>query len=348
MTYSVLTEIKNLRTYFAMAEGVVRAVDGVDLTIKRGRTLGVVGESGCGKSVTALSLMRLVTPPGRIVEGEILYHRAIESEGQSSAEEVLDLASLDPNGKEMRSIRGNEISMVFQEPMTAMIPVRTVGAQIAEAIMLHQRVDKREAQVLAIEMLAKVGLPEPEETVDNYPFQLSGGMRQRALIAQALACRPSLLIADEPTTALDVTTEAQILDLMRSLQDQLGMAIMYITHNLGVIAEMAEEVAVMYLGKVVEETDVRSIFFKPLHPYTQGLLRSIPRLEDAVARGGQKARLQAIEGMVPDPYSVLPGCTFHPRCPQRIGGVCDRYEPELVQVEPGHAVKCHLFDARGQ
>jgi len=348
MTYSVLTEIKNLRTYFAMAEGVVRAVDGVDLTIKRGRTLGVVGESGCGKSVTALSLMRLVTPPGRIVEGEILYHRAIESEGQSSAEEVLDLASLDPNGKEMRSIRGNEISMVFQEPMTAMIPVRTVGAQIAEAIMLHQRVDKREAQVLAIEMLAKVGLPEPEETVDNYPFQLSGGMRQRALIAQALACRPSLLIADEPTTALDVTTEAQILDLMRSLQDQLGMAIMYITHNLGVIAEMAEEVAVMYLGKVVEETDVRSIFFKPLHPYTQGLLRSIPRLEDAVARGGQKARLQAIEGMVPDPYSVLPGCTFHPRCPQRIGGVCDRYEPVLVQVEPGHAVKCHLFDARGQ
>jgi len=348
MTYSVLTEIKNLRTYFAMAEGIVRAVDGVDLTIKRGRTLGVVGESGCGKSVTALSLMRLVTPPGRIVEGEILYHRAIESEGQSSAEEVLDLASLDPNGKEMRSIRGNEISMVFQEPMTAMIPVRTVGAQIAEAIMLHQRVDKREAQVLAIEMLAKVGLPEPEETVDNYPFQLSGGMRQRALIAQALACRPSLLIADEPTTALDVTTEAQILDLMRSLQDQLGMAIMYITHNLGVIAEMAEEVAVMYLGKVVEETDVRSIFFKPLHPYTQGLLRSIPRLEDAVARGGQKARLQAIEGMVPDPYSVLPGCTFHPRCPQRIGGVCDRYEPVLVQVEPGHAVKCHLFDARGQ
>jgi len=173
-------------------------------------------------------------------------------------------------------------------------------------------------------------------------------MRQRALIAQALACRPSLLIADEPTTALDVTTEAQILDLMRSLQDQLGMAIMYITHNLGVIAEMAEEVAVMYLGKVVEETDVRSIFFKPLHPYTQGLLRSIPRLEDAVARGGQKARLQAIEGMVPDPYSVLPGCTFHPRCPQRIGGVCDRYEPVLVQVEPGHAVKCHLFDARGQ
>jgi peptide/nickel transport system ATP-binding protein len=341
-----LAEIKNLRTYFHLAEGTVRAVDGVDLTIRRGHTLGIVGESGCGKSVTALSLMRLVPSPGRIEEGEIIYHRVTRRSGSSTVTAVVDLARLDPNSREMRSLRGNQISMVFQEPMTAMLPVRTVGSQIMEAITLHQKVSQAEAREIAIEMLARVRLPKPDQTIDDYPFQLSGGMRQRAVIAMALCCRPNLLIADEPTTALDVTTEAQILDLMRDLQREFGMAIMYITHNLGVIAEMAEEVAVMYLGKVVEQTDVKSIFLSPLHPYTRALLRSIPQLEDAVARAGKRRRLQTIEGMVPDPYSVLLGCSFHPRCPQCIQGVCNQVEPKVTEVEPGHIVRCHLYGSR--
>jgi peptide/nickel transport system ATP-binding protein len=343
---SVLVEIKNLRTYFHLPEGTVRAVDGVDLTIHRGRTLGIVGESGCGKSVTALSLLRLVPSPGRIEGGEILFYRTVAEASASSAQtDVIDLAKLEPNGREMRSIRGNQISMVFQEPMSALIPVRTVGSQITEVITLHQKVSEAEAREIAADMLARVRLPKPRQALDDYPFQLSGGMRQRAVIAMALCCRPKLLIADEPTTALDVTTEAQILDLMRELQKEFGMAIMYITHNLGVIAEMAETVAVMYLGKVVELTDVKTLFMSPLHPYTRALLRSIPQLTDAVARGGKKPRLQTIEGMVPDPYSVLPGCTFHPRCPERIPDLCDRVEPGVSEVEPGHRVKCHLYSS---
>jgi oligopeptide/dipeptide ABC transporter ATP-binding protein len=338
-----LAEIRNLRTYFHLAEGVVRAVDGADLTIKRGRTLGVVGESGCGKSVTALSLMRLVPSPGRIEEGEILYHRLAQSSESSEMTDTVDLTKLAPNSREMRSIRGNQISMVFQEPMTALLPVRTVGGQITEAITLHRSVSRAQAREIGIEMLARVRMPKPEQTFDDYPFQLSGGMRQRAVIAMALSCRPSLLIADEPTTALDVTTEAQILDLMRSLQQDLGMAIMYITHNLGVIAEMADEVAVMYMGRVVEQTDVQSIFFHPLHPYTKALLKSIPQLADAVSRGGKKPRLQTIEGMVPDPYSKLPGCYFHPRCQERIPEVCNKVEPKVVEVEKDHIVRCHLY-----
>ncbi|MGC8780919.1 MAG: ABC transporter ATP-binding protein, partial [Anaerolineae bacterium] len=249
---NVLVEIKDLHVHFHLAEGIVRAVDGVDLTIKQRQTLGVVGESGCGKSITALSLLRLVPPPGRIERGEILYYRPVND----GTVEVVNITALDPRGREIREIRGNQISMVFQEPMTAMSPVRTVGQQIMEAIILHQKVSKAEARERAIEMLARVKIPKPEQTIDDFPFQLSGGMRQRAVIAMALSCHPHLLIADEPTTALDVTTEAQILDLMRSLQRELGMAIMYITHNLGVVAEMAEEVAVMYLGRVVEQTDV--------------------------------------------------------------------------------------------
>ncbi|HHE71779.1 MAG TPA: ABC transporter ATP-binding protein [Chloroflexi bacterium] len=341
-----LVEVKNLKTYFHLAEGIVRAVDGVDLTIKRGQTLGVVGESGCGKSITAMSLMRLVPSPGRIEEGQILYHKPVRDGTTFAMSDVIDLAELEPNGREIRAIRGNEISMVFQEPMTAMSPVRTVGKQITEAIILHQKVSKEEARELAIEMLARVKMPNPAQTIDSYPFQLSGGMRQRAVIAMALSCRPNLLIADEPTTALDVTTEAQILDLMRDLQQEFGMAIMYITHNLGVIAEMAKEVAVMYLGRVVEQADVQSLFFTPLHPYTRGLLRSIPKLTDAIRKDREARRLQTIKGMVPDPYSVLQGCPFHPRCPDMIPGVCDQVKPEVAEVEPNHTVRCHLYTER--
>jgi peptide/nickel transport system ATP-binding protein len=340
---NVLAEIKDLRTYFHLAEGVVRAVDGVNLTINRGRTLGVVGESGCGKSVTALSLMRLVQPPGRIEGGQIVYYRTLQATGSSATSDVIHITELKANSQEMRAIRGNQISMVFQEPMTAMSPVRTVGRQIMEAIELHQGVSRAEARRRTIDILARVNLPNPERIVDNYPFELSGGMRQRAVIAMALSCNPSLLIADEPTTALDVTTEAQILDMMRDLQKEFGMAIMYITHNLGVIAEMADEVAVMYLGKVVEQANVNDIFFNPMHPYTRALLQSIPQLDQAITRGDRTDRLQTIRGMVPDPYSRLSGCTFHPRCPEVIGGTCDRVEPGVIKVEEGHVVRCHLY-----
>lgn len=342
----VLAEIKNLHTYFYLAEGIVRAVDGVDLVIKPGRTLGIVGESGCGKSITALSLMQLVPSPGRIEEGEITYYRTIHKTESTSTANIIEITKLKPNSREMRAIRGNQISMVFQEPMAAMLPVRTVGAQIMEAIILHQQVSKAEARERAIDILTRVKLPNADQIVDTYPFQLSGGMRQRAVIAMALSCNPNLLIADEPTTALDVTTEAQILDLMRDLQREYNMAIMYITHNLGVIAEMANEVAVMYMGKIVEQTDVTSIFRNPLHPYTQALLRSIPQLDDVMARVGKKKRLETIKGMVPDPYSVLPGCSFHPRCPQFMQGVCDQAEPAVVEMEPDHTVRCHLYTSR--
>jgi oligopeptide/dipeptide ABC transporter ATP-binding protein len=338
----VLLEIKDLRTHFFLAEGVVRAVDGCDLTLRRGKTLGIVGESGCGKSITAYSTMRIVPQPGKIVGGDILYYRAQQNQNSTQAE-VINLAKLDPNGQEIRNIRGNQISMVFQEPMTAMSPILTVGRQIMEAIELHQKVDKKEAKAIAIEMLDRVRMPRPERVVEDYPFQLSGGMRQRAVIAMALCCRPNLLIADEPTTALDVTTEAQILDLMRNLQNEFGMAIMYITHNLGVIAEMADEVAVMYMGRVVEQTDINSIFFDPLHPYTKGLLASIPQIDEAVLHDDRTKRLNTIKGMVPDPYSQLKGCPFHPRCPEFISGVCDQIMPELTQPKPGHLVRCHLY-----
>jgi len=296
-----LVEIKDLHTYFYLAEGVVHAVDGADLTIRRGRTLGVVGESGCGKSMTSLSLLQLVPAPGKIESGEILFYKPVQSSSTNTTVDVIDITSLHPKGREIRDIRGNHISMVFQEPMTALIPVRTIGQQITEAIILHQGVSKQAARAQAIDMLARVKMSRPERVIDDYPFQLSGGMRQRAVIAMALSCRPSLLIADEPTTALDVTTEAQILDLMRTLQNDFGMAIMYITHNLGVIAEMADEVAVMYMGKVVEQTDVNRLFLNPLHPYTRGLLASIPQLNETIVRADRSRRLQTIKGMVPDP-----------------------------------------------
>jgi len=340
---NLLVEIKDLHTHFHLAEGVVRAVDGVDMKIRRGETIGVVGESGCGKSVTSLSLMSLLPPAAKIESGEILYYKKIEEKPGSELVECVNIARLDPNSREIRSIRGNQISMVFQEPMTAMIPVRTIGQQIMEAIILHRKLTPKEAREMTIDILGKVRMPRPEKVVDDYPFQLSGGMRQRAVIAMALSCNPSLLIADEPTTALDVTTEAQILDLMRALQSEFGMAIMYITHNLGVVAEMAKEVVVMYLGKIVEQTDVQTIFFEPLHPYTRGLLSSIPHLDESILNPNRGRRLNVIKGMVPDPYSRLAGCPFHPRCPDAITGVCDRVMPEPVLARPGHLVRCHLY-----
>jgi peptide/nickel transport system ATP-binding protein len=338
-----LVEIKDLHTYFYLAEGVVRAVDGVDLTIRRGRTLGVVGESGCGKSITSLSLLQLVPPPGKIESGEILFYKSVQHTGSNETVDVVNITALNPKGKEIHDIRGNHISMVFQEPMTAMIPVRTIGQQITEAIILHQKVSKKQAREQAIDLLARVKMSRPRQVIDDYPFQLSGGMRQRAVIAMALSCRPSLLIADEPTTALDVTTEAQILELMRVLQHDFGMAIMYITHNLGVVAEMAQEVVVMYLGKVVEQTDVKTIFLNPLHPYTRGLLASIPQLNETITQADRKRRLQTIKGMVPDPYARLTGCPFAPRCPAFIPDLCDKVEPKNVMAEPGHYVRCHLY-----
>jgi peptide/nickel transport system ATP-binding protein len=338
---SILISLRNLKTHFFLEQGTVRAVDGVSFDIHRGQTLGVVGESGCGKSVTAQSIMQIVPSPGKIVEGEILYYRQTGGNGQTTQTNVLDLATLNPRGREMRSIRGEEIAMVFQEPMTSLSPVHTIGNQTMEVITLHQQVSKEEARERAIDMLARVGMPKPNQTIDNYPHQLSGGMRQRALIAMALCCSPSLLIADEPTTALDVTTEAQILKLMRDLQRQLGMAIMYITHNLGVIAEMTEHVIVMYLGKVVESADVDSLFYNPQHPYTRALLESIPRI-------GKKSRqrLEAIKGMVPDPYGIPTGCTFHPRCQHAKRGTCDVEEPELIEIGPTHWVNCHFWSSR--
>ena len=338
-----LVEIKDLHTYFHLTEGVARAVDGVDLTIQRGKTLGVVGESGCGKSITSLSLLQLVPPPGKIESGQILFYKPVQHSEKNETVDVIDITSLDPKGREIRDIRGNHISMVFQEPMTAMLPVRTIGQQITESIILHQGVSKQEARKQAIDMLARVKMSRPERVIDDYPFQLSGGMRQRAVIAMALSCRPSLLIADEPTTALDVTTEAQILDLMRTLQNDFGMAIMYITHNLGVVAEMAQEVVVMYMGKVVEQTDVKTIFLNPLHPYTQGLLASIPQLNETITQPNRSRRLQTIKGMVPDPYARLKGCPFAPRCPHVIPDLCDQVEPRNVLAESGHYVRCHLY-----
>ncbi len=336
-TNRVLLEVKGLKTYFPLEEGTVRAVDGADFVIERGKTLAVVGESGCGKSVTAQSILRIVPPPGRIIEGELLFHRYTEDKDTFAVADVIDLTKLDPKGKDIRSIRGNEIAMVFQEPMTSLSPVHTMGNQIIETIMLHQQVSKAEARERAIDMLARVGMPRPSVTVDSYPFELSGGMRQRGMIAMALSCQPSLLIADEPTTALDVTTAAQILDLMRELQEEMGMAIHYITHDLGVVAEMADSAVVMYLGKVVEEADVDSLYYNPLHPYTRALLRSIPRITE-----DRRQWLEAIKGMVPDPYHLPTGCPFHPRCLQA-GPECSEIDPPWIEAEPGHWVRCVLY-----
>ena len=317
-----LIEVMNLTTSFFTADGELRAVDGVSFEIKEGKTVGLVGESGCGKSVTALSIMRLIpSPPGKVVGGQVLLR----------GRNLLKLS-----GEEMRKIRGNEISMVFQEPMTSLNPVFTIGNQIGEAIRLHQGLDRRETRKKVVEMLRLVKIADPEARISDYPHQLSGGMRQRVMIAMALSCNPSLLIADEPTTALDVTIQAQILELMKELQERLGMALLLITHDLGVVAEQAHEVAIMYAGKVVERALPKEIFSRPLHPYTVGLLNSVPGI-----RGEKKKRLDAIPGVVPSPLELPGGCRFRDRCP-KAGGICAGAEPELVEKQKGHWVACYM------
>jgi len=329
----VLVEVKGVKTHFFTDEGIVKAVDGVDFTIHKGKMFCIVGESGCGKSVSAFSVLQIVERPGRIVEGNILYHR--------TRKEVLDLAKLDPRDRELRSIRGREISMVFQEPMSSLSPVHTIGNQIIEAIQLHTGALKNEAREIAIEALRRVEMPKPQERIDAYPFQLSGGMRQRAMIAMALSCKPNMLIADEPTTALDVTMQAVILDLIKELQGELGMAVMFITHDLGVVAEIADDVAVMYLGRVVESGDADEIFNDPRHPYTEALLKSIPMI--GLTR---QQKLETITGMVPHPFNRPRGCTFHPRCSKFMPGVCDRIVPPITNLENGRTVRCLLYGGR--
>ena len=331
-----LLSVRNLKTYFTQDEGTVRAVDGVSFDLYPGVTLGVVGESGCGKSITARSILRIVDRPGRIVEGEIHFRR---SASNGAGADVVDLAKLEPNGAEMRAIRGAEIALIFQEPMSSFSPVHSIGNQIIEAIRLHQPVGRREAREKTIEILRRVGVSTPEQRVDQLANQLSGGLRQRAMIAMALSCQPTLLIADEPTTALDVTTQTQILELLRQLQQEDGMAIMLITHDLGVVAEMATDVVVMYLGRVVEQGPVDAIFHEPRHPYTRALLRSIPRI-----RARARERLTPIAGAVPHPYDRPSGCPFHPRCAEFMAGRCDRQAPTLRPVGDRHAVSCFLYE----
>ncbi len=320
----VLLEVKDLYVSFFLTEGIVRAVNGVSFEIERGKTLGMVGESGCGKSVTARAILNMVRPPGRILSGEINYY--------SQPGTPIKLSELDPQGVEIRQIRWGEIAMIFQEPMTSLSPVHTIGNQMIEAIRLHLNMSRKEAAQHAVGLLDRVGLPHPERLLDSYRHELSGGMRQRVMIAMALSCNPKLLIADEPTTALDVTTQAQILDLMRDLQQEYGMAIMFITHALGVIAEMADQVVVMYLGEEAEVADVDTIYYNPAHPYTQALLRSIPRHDTKLDR------LETIEGNVPDPTNMPEGCKFHPRCAHYVPAKCGN--PPYQKISGQHWARC--------
>ncbi len=333
-TDDLVLEVNDLRTHFTLDEGTLKAVDGVSFKIGRNRVLGIVGESGCGKSVTAQSVLRIVPSPGHLVEGEVLLHR----DGQ-----IVDLASLKAGSSELRDIQGRDISMIFQEPMTAFSPIHSVGNQIMEAILIHEDVSKSEARERTIDLLRQVQIPEPERRIDQLPHELSGGMRQRAMIAMAMALRPKLLIADEPTTALDVTIQAQVLRLMRELQSEIGMSIIFITHNLGVIANMADDVAVMYLGKIVEYGTVNQIFHSPQHPYTQALLRSIPR-----AGREAKVRLEAIGGTVPVPLDPADACGYAPRCTHFVSGLCDLEWPQEVEVEPNHYARCVLHYSEEQ
>ncbi len=327
-----LIEITDLRTHFFTDEGIVKALDGVTFSIPRGKTLCVVGESGCGKSVTGRSILKIVERPGRIVSGRILYH--------PTAAETVDITATRAMSRDMRAIRGGEIGMIFQEPMTSLGPIQTIGKQIGETIIAHNGVSKAEARNRTIEWLRRVGIPRPESRLDAYPFELSGGMRQRVMIALGLCCEPKLLIADEPTTALDVTTQAIILDLIKDLQDEMGMAVMFITHDLGVVAEIADDVVVMYLGRVAEHADVKTIFQSPRHPYTRALMRSIPRL------GGSREPLEAIRGMVPHPFRRPSGCNFQPRCPEVMVGRCEHTDPALQTFEDGGQVRCLLYEAQ--
>ena len=326
MSTAHLLEVKDLQTQFPTRSGLVRAVDGVSFYLDRGELLGLVGESGCGKSITALSVMRLIAPPGKIVNGEILF----------DGKDLLKLSDA-----EMRQMRGDDIAMIFQDPMTSLNPVFTVGEQIAEALRLHRRLSRRDARRATIEAMREVAIPDPARRVDDYPHQLSGGMRQRVMIAMALACNPKLLIADEPTTALDVTIQAQILELLNELRKQRDLAVLLITHDLGVVAEVADRVAVMYTGRIVEESPVDELFARPKHPYTEGLLRSVPKLtSEHVAK---KERLDTIEGTVPRPTDLPPGCHFAPRCPHRMPR-CTQEDIPLYELDGSVKVRCVLYD----
>ncbi|GAC1549865.1 MAG: ABC transporter ATP-binding protein [Herpetosiphon sp.] len=329
MRDDAVLRVENLRTYFALDEGTLKAVDGVDFAIPMNKTLGIIGESGSGKSVTAFSIMRTVRSPGRIVDGQINFRRP--------SGEVVDLTKLDAAGRMIRQIRGSEIAMIFQEPMASLSPIHTVGDQMMEMVLLHRTQSKKAAKDIVLDMLDRVGLPNPAQRIKDYPHQLSGGMCQRVMIAMALSCHPSLLIADEPTTALDVTVQAQILDLIRSLQAEVGMSVLYITHDLGVVADIADSVAVMYLGRIVEFGDTRTIFKNPQMPYTQRLLKAIPTLTQQPG-----SYLENIKGNVPVPLDPVPMCGFYSRCLVAREGLCDIAVPALVEVEPGHTVRCVL------
>ncbi|MEZ4864727.1 MAG: ABC transporter ATP-binding protein [Caldilineaceae bacterium] len=331
-----ILSVRDLKVHFMLNEGTVRAVDGASFEVHMGRTLGIVGESGCGKSVTTRALLQIVDPPGRIVDGSIFYQPA-------NSHQVLDLATVDPEGAQMNAIRGGDIGLIFQEPMTSFSPVHTIGNQIMEAIRLHQDISKAAAREQAIEWLQRVHMPNAAQRMNEYPYQLSGGLRQRAMIAMALCCNPRILIADEPSTALDVTTQAQILDLLGELQAEHGMAIIFITHDLGVIAEIADDVAVMYLGRVVEEAPVEQIFHAPQHPYTRALLTSMPTIYSQ-----SRTRLPSIQGSIPHPLNRPSGCAFHPRCPSFMPGVCEQAEPDLIELTPTQRVSCFLYEQPGK
>ncbi len=360
-TRETLIEVRDLKVEFNIRGGVVKAVDGLTFDIKRGQTVGIIGESGCGKSVTARAILRMIPKPGKITGGNILYHRRRRLAGHQTAPaetNVIDLTTVDPDGETIRQIRGGEIAMIFQEPMSSLtpvytagthineavtlhrlLPVKTLGDQMADKIMQYRHVTREEARDIAVQMLRRVGIPKPEQRVDSYPHQLSGGQRQRVMIAIALSTEPAMLIADEPTTALDVSIEAQILDIMRDLQRTANMAIMFITHNLGVIASMADEIVVMYMGKQVERAGVVDLFYNPKHPYTKALLQSVPKLGP---KTGQ--RLASIEGMVPDPLHLPTGCVFHPRCPAFMPGKCDQIVPRWAEAAPNHWARCLLYE----
>ncbi|GLQ10638.1 dipeptide/oligopeptide/nickel ABC transporter ATP-binding protein [Devosia yakushimensis] len=333
MTQHPLLTIRDLKVQFKLREGLIRAVDGVDIEAHSGKTLCIVGESGSGKSMLARSILQIVAPPGRVTDGQILFTRP--------GNETVDIAKLDPKGKPIRAIRGRDIAMIFQEPMNSLSPIHSVGDQLVEKVLLHHRIGQKAAIERAVNALDKVGIPNPRARLNNYPFELSGGMRQRVMIAMALACEPALLIADEPTTALDVTTQANILELIADLQKELGMGMVFITHDLGVVAEIADEVAVVYLGRVVERGSVDEIFYNPQHPYTLALLSSIPKLGARRARG---QRLHAIEGMVPHPLNRPSGCPFNTRCGEARAGICDRVDPTTLELTPSHFVACHMRD----
>ncbi len=334
-----LLAVRDLKTHFKVREGVVKAVDGVSFSVYPGQTVGIVGESGCGKSMTMRSVMQIVKKPGRVVDGEILYRTDAPMPRRARKDAYVDIAKLDPHSKQMRSLRGAEIALVPQEPMVSFSQLHTIGNQMIEAITLHRDVSESEAREISIEKLRQVGIPAPEKRIDMYSWELSGGLRQRAMIAMALTNDPKLLIADEPTTALDVTTQAQILNLLKRLQQTLGMAVIMITHDLGVVAQVSDYVVVMYLGRVVEEGPVDDIFYNPQHPYTRALLQSIPTVNSE-----ERTILPSIRGSIPSPFNRPPGCTFHPRCDAFIRGVCDKHEPQLKPVTETQSASCFLYE----